>query len=78
MLTHHGLVAVFYFVEHTSYICYTCTCILFMILKYYLIQKHINHFISEYILLQEKMFRIPGKERFLKELRVGRNKNSLL
>lgn len=49
-----------------------------MILKYYLIQKHINHFISEYILLQEKMFRIPGKERFLKELRVGRNKNSLL
>lgn len=40
-----------------------------MILKYYLIQKHINHFISEYILLQEKMFRIPGKEWFFKRMK---------
>lgn len=39
-----------------------------MFLKYYLMQKHINHFMSEYnFFYKKKIFRITLKERFLKE-----------
>lgn len=39
-----------------------------MFLKYYLVQKHINHFMSEYnFFYKKKIFRITLKERFLKE-----------